>query len=68
MGAKSEDVTPVAPIGLDRFEQSHRPAWDSIVHVLMDDARRGLADVLAGRTFEADAAIAGLQDRPPAEK
>ena len=30
---------------------------------LIDDARRGLADIEAGRTFGADAAIAQLQQR-----
>jgi len=34
------------------------------VHLLLiDDARRGLDDITAGRTFEADAAIARLQQR-----
>jgi predicted transcriptional regulator len=31
--------------------------------LLIDDAKRGLADIAAGRTFEADGAIAQLQQR-----
>jgi predicted transcriptional regulator len=30
---------------------------------LIDDAKRGLADIAAGRTFEADAALAQLQQQ-----
>ena len=34
------------------------------IHLLLiDDARRGLADIAAGRTLEADAALAHLQQR-----
>lgn len=34
------------------------------MHLLLnDDAKRGLADITAGRTDEADAAIAQLQER-----
>lgn len=34
------------------------------IHLLLiDDARRGLADVAAGQTYPADAAIAQLQHR-----
>ena len=36
--------------------------------LLIDDARRGLADAAAGRTQEADAAIAALQRRRAAAK
>ena len=31
--------------------------------LLIDDARRGLAEIAAGRSFEADGAIAQLQQR-----
>jgi predicted transcriptional regulator len=31
--------------------------------LLIDDAKRGLADITAGRTFEADAALAQLQQQ-----
>jgi hypothetical protein len=31
--------------------------------LLIDDAKRGLADITAGRTYVADAAIARLQQR-----
>jgi predicted transcriptional regulator len=30
---------------------------------LIDDAKRGLADITAGRTFEADAVLAQLQQQ-----
>ncbi len=36
-------------------ERSHR--------LLIDEARRGLADIAVGRSFEADGAIAQLQQR-----
>ena len=36
--------------------------------VMIDDARRGLADIAAGRTFEADSAIAQLQQRRAAAR
>jgi len=39
----------------------HRLERERIHLLLIDDARRGLADVLAGRTQEADAVLAGLQ-------
>ena len=31
--------------------------------LLIDDAKRGLADITAGRSFEADAALAQLQQQ-----
>jgi len=51
----------VALIDADRLDYYHRLERERIHLLLIDDARRGLADVLAGRTQEADAAIAGLQ-------
>ena len=51
----------VALIDADRLDYYHRLERDRIHLLLIDDARRGLADVLAGRTQDADAALAGLQ-------
>lgn len=47
----------VALIDADRLERER-------IHLLLiEDARRGLADIAAKRTFEADAAIGLLQER-----
>lgn len=51
----------VALIDAARLDHYHRLERENIHLLLLDDARRGLADVLAGRMQEADAAIAGLQ-------
>ncbi len=51
----------VALIDADRLDYYHRLERERIHLLLIDDARRGLADVLAGRTQDADAALAGLQ-------
>jgi prevent-host-death family protein len=51
----------VALIDADRLDYYHRLERERIHLLLIDDARRGLADVLAGRTQGADAALAGLQ-------
>ncbi|MGI9216365.1 MAG: type II toxin-antitoxin system Phd/YefM family antitoxin [Hydrogenophaga sp.] len=51
----------VALIDADRLDYYHRLERERIHLLLLDDARRGLADVLAGRTQDADAALAGLQ-------
>lgn len=48
-------------IDADRLDYYHRLERERIHLLLLDDARRGLADVLAGRTQDADAALAGLQ-------
>mgnify|MGYP003504918523 CR=1 FL=1 len=53
----------VALIDSDRLDYYHRLERERIHLLLIDDARRGLADVAAGRTQEADAAIATLQKR-----
>ncbi|MDP1534393.1 MAG: prevent-host-death protein, partial [Rubrivivax sp.] len=41
----------------------HRLERERIHLLLIDDAKRGLADITAGRTFEADGAIGQLQQR-----
>lgn len=48
----------------DRLDYYHHLERERIHPLLIDDARRGLEDVAAGRTEEADAAIAALQKRP----
>jgi len=54
-------VAYVALIDADRVDHYHRLEREHIHLLLIDDARRGLADVLAGRKQAADAAIASLQ-------
>jgi len=53
----------VALINADRLGYAHRLERERIHLGLIDDARRGLADIAAGRTDGADAAIARLQQR-----
>lgn len=53
----------VALIDADRLDYYHRLERERIHLLLIDDAQRGLADITAGRTYEADAAIAQLQQR-----
>ena len=53
----------VALIDSKRLDYYHRLERERIHLLLIDDARKGLADIAAGRTLDADAAIAGLQAR-----
>ena len=53
----------VALIDAERLDYYHRLERERIHLLSIDDARRGLADIAAGRTQDADAAIAGLQAR-----
>jgi prevent-host-death family protein len=53
----------VALIDADRLDYYHRLERERIHLLLIDDARRGLADITAGRTFEADGALSQLQKR-----
>ena len=53
----------VALIDADRLDYYHRLERERIHLLLIDDARRGLADIAAGRSFEADGTIAQLQQR-----
>jgi prevent-host-death family protein len=53
----------VALIDADRLDYYHRLERERIHLLLIDDAQRGLADIAAGRTFEADGAIGQLQRR-----
>ena len=53
----------VALIDADRLDYYHRLERERIHLLLIDDASRGLADITAGRTVEADDAIAQIQQR-----
>ena len=53
----------VALIDADRLDYYHRLERERIHLLLIDDAKRGLADITAGRTYAADPAIAQLQQR-----
>ncbi|MBA3589422.1 MAG: type II toxin-antitoxin system Phd/YefM family antitoxin [Methylibium sp.] len=53
----------VALIDSDRLDYYHRLERERIHLLLIEDARRGLEDIAAGRTQDADAAIAKLQQR-----
>lgn len=53
----------VALIDAERLDYYHRLERERIHLLLSDDARKGLADVTAGRTQDADAGIEQLQAR-----
>lgn len=53
----------VALIDADRLDYYHRLERERIHLLLIDDAKRGLADIEAGRTYAADAALAQIQHR-----
>ncbi len=53
----------VALIDAERLDYYHRLERERIHLLLIADATRGLADIAAGRTFEADGAIGKLQQR-----
>ncbi|AEC21747.1 prevent-host-death protein [Pusillimonas sp. T7-7] len=53
----------VALIDADRLDYYHRLEHEHIHLLLIDDAKRGLADIEVGRSYMADAAIARLQQR-----
>jgi prevent-host-death family protein len=53
----------VALIDSDRLDYYHRLERERIHLLLIDDAKRGLADIAAGHTLEADGAIGQLQQR-----
>jgi len=57
----------VALIDSDRLDYYHRLERERIHLLLIADAQRGLADIEAGRTVGADAAIARLQGRRAAD-
>ena len=51
----------VALIDAERLDYYHRLERERIHLLLLEDVKRGLADVSAGRTEDADTAIARLQ-------
>lgn len=53
----------VALIDADRLDYYHQLERERIHLLLIDDAARGLADITAGRTIEAGAAIAARQQQ-----
>lgn len=53
----------IAGIEAERLDDCHRLERERIHVLMIDDARRVLADIAAGRTEDADAAIAALQTR-----
>jgi len=53
----------VALIDADRLDYYHRLERERIHLLLIDDANRGLADIAAGRIYDADGAIGQLQKR-----
>ncbi|MES2561955.1 MAG: type II toxin-antitoxin system Phd/YefM family antitoxin [Pseudomonadota bacterium] len=53
----------VALIDADRLDYYHQLERERIHLLLIEDAKRGLADIAAGRTFEAGGAIDELQRR-----
>ena len=59
----------VALIDADRLDYYHRLERERIHLLLLEDVKRGLADVAAGRTEDADTTIARLQQaRKPVAK
>ncbi len=62
----AEDISNfplVSRVHPDRLGDDHRLERERIHLLLIDDAQRGLADIEAGRSCGADAAIAQLQQR-----
>lgn len=53
----------VALIDADRLDYYHRLDRERIHLLLIDDARRGLEDIAAGRAYDADAEIAKRQQQ-----
>ena len=53
----------VAWIDADWLDNYHQVDCERIHLLLIDDAARGLADIAAGRAFQADAAIGARQQR-----
>jgi len=51
----------VALIDANRLDYYHRLECERIHLLLLEDVKRGLADIAAGRTEDADTAIARLQ-------
>ena len=58
-----DDASYVAQVDADKLDACHRLERERIHPLWIDDAKRGLADIAAGRTFEADTAIGQMQHR-----
>ena len=58
----------VALIDAKRLDYYHRLERERIHLLLIDDARRGLEDIVSGRTRPADSALSTLQRRRSAGK
>ena len=58
----------VAIIDAARLDYYHQLERERIHLLLIDDAKRGLADIAAGRVSEADQALAALQRRRAGNK
>lgn len=58
----------VALIDADRLDYYHQLERERIHLLLLDDARRALNDIVAGRTVDADDALAAMQRRRAAAK
>lgn len=56
-------MSHTAVIDADWLDSCRRMAHERIHLLLIDDARRGLEDVVAARTQDADKALAALQRR-----
>ena len=57
----------VALIDAARLDYYHQLERERIHLLILEDARRGLEDIAAGRTQDADAALARLQSARPAK-
>lgn len=53
----------VALIDADRLDYYHKLERERVHLLLLEDARKGLADIAAGRVYDADAALSKLQQR-----
>lgn len=53
----------VALIDADRLDYYHKLERERVHLLLLEDARKGLADIAAGRVYNADAALSKLQQR-----
>ena len=58
MGVPARDAIP-----FQRPHSGHGARHERVHQLLIEDARRALSDIAAGRTHEADSAIAQLQRR-----
>ena len=67
MGFSASGVRPLIQARANLSALDHQLEREHSHLLLMKDAQRGLADIAAGRTVEADTAIAQLQQRRASE-